>query len=47
MLVEIYVEALLVDSFLADEVWEFWNAGMLTDDLAALAWFSLAVTNCT
>jgi len=42
MLVDIYVEALLADPGLADEVWELWNAGVITDGLAAWAWFMLA-----
>jgi len=42
MLTEIYIEALLVDEELADQVWEAWDAGVITDDLAALAWFILA-----
>ena len=38
MLTEIYIEALLVDEELADQVWELWNAGKMTDELAAWAW---------
>ena len=38
MLTEIYIEALLVDEELADDVWELWDAGVLTNDLAAWAW---------
>lgn len=38
MLSRLYVEALLVDTELADKVWELWNAGVITDELAALAW---------
>ena len=38
MLTEIYIEAILTDSKLADEVWELWDAGVITDELAALAW---------
>jgi len=37
MLTEIYIEALLVDKDLADQVWELWDVGMIPDDLAALA----------
>ena len=33
-----YVEALLVDSVLADEVWELWDEGVITDGVAAWAW---------
>ncbi len=45
MLTEIYIEALLVDEELADQVWGLWNAGVITDDLAAWAWCILAITN--
>ena len=38
MLTEIYIEALLVDEEMADLVWEAWDAGLIPDDLAALAW---------
>ena len=38
MLVEIYIEALLVDEDLSDEVWALWHEGGITDELAALAW---------
>ena len=41
MLTRLYVEALLVDSDLADQVWELWNAGVITDELAAWAWLSV------
>ncbi len=34
MLAEIYIEALLVDEELADQVWEAWDKGEI-DDLAA------------
>ena len=42
MLTELYIEALLVDEDLADQVWELWNAGLITDDLAAMAWWIMA-----
>ena len=35
MLTELYIEALLADENLADQVWEAWNAGAITDELAA------------
>jgi len=35
MLTEVYIEALLVDEVLADEVWEAWDAGVIDDHLAA------------
>ncbi len=45
MLTEIYIEALLVDEELADQVWDLWNIGMIPDGLAAVAWPILAITN--
>lgn len=39
MLTEIYIEALLVNEGLAGQVWELWNAGFITDEAAAQAWF--------
>lgn len=43
MLARLYVEALLANSELADEVWELWNAGVIADDMAAIAWILLAI----
>jgi hypothetical protein len=42
MLVRLYVEALLADEALADEVWHLWDAGVITDELAAWAWWIVA-----
>ena len=39
MLTELYIEALLVDEELADQVWELWNACFITDEIAAWAWW--------
>ena len=38
MLAEIYIEALLVDEELADQVWEAWDKGEIDDWVAWLAW---------
>ena len=38
MLTELCIKALLVDEDLADLVWEAWDAGTNTDELAGLAW---------
>jgi hypothetical protein len=38
MLEKLYVEALLADEYLADQVRELWNAGVITDGVAARAW---------
>ncbi len=42
MLTKIYIEALLVDEELADEVREAWDAGEINDLEAWLAWAALA-----
>ena len=45
MLTEIYIEALLVDEELADQVWVVWvawDAGEIDDELAFLAWLIVA-----
>ena len=39
MFTEIYIEALLVDEELADQVWEAWDAGEIDDQIAWLAWW--------
>ena len=36
MFARLYVEALLTDSKLADQVWELWDAGLIPDELAAV-----------
>ena len=41
MLIDYYIEALLVDEEAADEIWEAWNAGLVSDDLAARFWFAM------
>ncbi len=38
MFTETYIEALLVDEELADQVWEAWDAGELNDAAACIAW---------
>lgn len=42
MLTEIYIEALLVDEDLADQVWELWVVGEIDDQTAMLAWWSVS-----
>ncbi len=37
MLAETYIEALLVDEELADQVWEAWDAGEANDQTACIA----------
>ncbi len=38
MLTESYIEALLVDEELADQVWKAWDAGLIDTELAFMAW---------
>ncbi len=38
MLTAIYVEALLADGELADQVWEAWDKGEIDNQVAWLAW---------
>ncbi len=38
MLTEIYIEALLVDEELADQVWAAWSVGEIDDLIALRAW---------
>ena len=38
MLTAIYIEALLVDEELADQVWEAWDIGEIDDQIACIAW---------
>ena len=39
MLTEIYIEALLVNEELADQVWLAWDAGEIDDLTACVAWW--------
>jgi len=45
MLTEIYIEALLVDEELADQVWALWFNGSVTDAHAAMAWWLIVISN--
>ncbi len=42
MLTEIYIEALLVDEELADQVWQAWDKGEIDDRIAWIAWLLIA-----
>ena len=42
MLTEIYVETLLVDEELADQVWEAWDSDLIDDFVAAWGWWTIA-----
>jgi len=46
MLTEIYIEALLVDEELADQVWAAWDAENLTYGAACIAWLLIAGLVC-
>ena len=41
MLTEIYILALLANDKLADQVWYMWNADVIDDSTAWLAWWLL------
>ncbi len=43
MLTEIYIEALLVNEELADQVWEAWDAGEIEDEAVCIAWMLIAM----
>jgi len=43
---EIYIEALLVDEELADQVWMLWYDGDIDDQVAAVAWWLIAGLVC-
>ncbi len=43
MLTEIYIETLLVNEELADQVWEAWDAGEIDDSMASLAWWVIII----
>ncbi len=38
MLTEIYIEALLVDEEMADQIWQLWHVGQADDETACIAW---------
>ena len=42
MLTEIYIDALLVDEELADQVWEAWDASEAIDQTACIGWMLIA-----
>ncbi len=41
MLTEIYIEALLVNEELADQVWAAWDAGETSTETASMMWWWL------
>ncbi len=38
---QVYIEALLVDEELADQVWEAWDKGEISDPVAAWMWWAI------
>ena len=42
VLTEIYIEALLVDEELADQVWGIFDQGDISEELAEFAWLLIA-----
>jgi len=44
MLTEFYIEALLVDEDLADQVWEAWDVGEIDYLIALRAWWWIVVS---
>jgi hypothetical protein len=42
MPIEIYIEALLLNEELADEVWEAWDTGEIDDQVACITWLMIA-----
>ncbi len=45
MLTETYIEALLIDEELADQVWEAWDKGEIDDAIACTAWMMITRRN--
>ena len=43
MLTEIYIQALLVDKEMADQVWKAWDKREIDDAIACAAWIMIAV----
>ena len=44
MLIEIYIEALLVDEDAADLIWEAWDKGEIDDQVTWLAWWLITLS---
>ena len=43
MLTDSYIEALLVDEGLADQVWAAWYKGLADDETVCIAWTLIAM----
>ena len=44
MLTETYIEELLIDNDLANQVWEAWDKGEIDDQVAWLAWWLITLS---
>ena len=44
MFTEIYIEALLVDEDLADQVWEWWDGGEIDSLTAFVLWWIVVLS---
>ncbi len=42
MLTEVYIEAMLVNQELVDQVWEAWDGGEISDFWASWFWWTIA-----
>jgi len=42
MLTETYIEALLVNEGLADQIWEAWDKGEIDDQMTWLVWWLIS-----
>ncbi len=43
MFTRLFIEALLVDEYLADQVWDAWNNGEIDDQVAWLGWWLITI----
>ena len=43
MLTEVYIEALLVDEELADQIWKVWDKGEIDGQVAGPAWWFITL----
>jgi hypothetical protein len=43
MFTDWYIEALLVDTIAAEEIFELWDAGHISEEIATIAWAIVAL----
>jgi hypothetical protein len=46
MLAQLYIEALLANATLADQIWETWQCDEISNDQAAAAWTLVVANHC-